>query len=45
MGDRLVYLGGMPTAELFAEAYLAAGFDMWIGMRPPLPAAKLRANW
>ena len=25
MGDRLVYLGGMPTAELFAEAYLGAG--------------------
>jgi hypothetical protein len=22
MGDRLVYLGGMPTAELFAEEYL-----------------------
>lgn len=25
MGDRLTYLGGMPTAELFAEAYLGAG--------------------
>ncbi|TPW29880.1 5-dehydro-4-deoxyglucarate dehydratase [Pararhizobium mangrovi] len=25
LGDRLTYLGGMPTAELFAEAYLAAG--------------------
>lgn len=25
MGDRLMYLGGMPTAELFAEAYLGAG--------------------
>ncbi len=26
LGDRLTYLGGMPTAELFAEAYLGAGF-------------------
>ena len=26
LGDRLAYLGGMPTAELFAEAYLGAGF-------------------
>ena len=25
LGDRLIYLGGMPTAELFAEAYLGAG--------------------
>jgi 5-dehydro-4-deoxyglucarate dehydratase len=25
LGDRLVYLGGMPTAEMFAEAYNAAG--------------------
>ncbi|QUS35054.1 5-dehydro-4-deoxyglucarate dehydratase [Falsirhodobacter algicola] len=25
MGDRLTYLGGMPTAELYAEAYLGAG--------------------
>jgi 5-dehydro-4-deoxyglucarate dehydratase len=25
MGDRLTYLGGMPTAELFADAYLGAG--------------------
>jgi 5-dehydro-4-deoxyglucarate dehydratase len=25
MGDRLMYLGGMPTAEIFAEAYLGAG--------------------
>ena len=25
MGERLTYLGGMPTAELFAEAYLGAG--------------------
>lgn len=29
MGDRLIYLGGMPTAELFAEAYLAAGFTTY----------------
>lgn len=29
MGDRLVYLGGMPTAELFAEAYLGAGFSTY----------------
>ncbi len=29
MGDRLTYLGGMPTAELFAEAYLAAGFTTY----------------
>ncbi|AXS42718.1 5-dehydro-4-deoxyglucarate dehydratase [Breoghania sp. L-A4] len=28
-GDRLVYLGGMPTAELFAEAYLGAGFTTY----------------
>jgi len=26
LGDRLSYVGGMPTAELFAEAYLGAGF-------------------
>lgn len=25
LGNRLVYIGGMPTAELFAEAYAAAG--------------------
>lgn len=25
LGDRLTYVGGLPTAELFAEAYLAAG--------------------
>ncbi len=24
MGERLTYVGGMPTAELFAEAYLGA---------------------
>lgn len=29
MGDRLSYLGGMPTAELFAEAYLGAGFSSY----------------
>ena len=29
MSDRLVYLGGMPTAELFAEAYLGAGFSTY----------------
>ncbi|GLU29841.1 5-dehydro-4-deoxyglucarate dehydratase [Brucella sp. NBRC 12950] len=29
MGTRLTYLGGMPTAELFAEAYLGAGFTTY----------------
>lgn len=29
MGDRLTYLGGMPTAELFAEAYMGAGFTTY----------------
>jgi len=29
MGNRLTYLGGMPTAELFAEAYLGAGFTTY----------------
>jgi 5-dehydro-4-deoxyglucarate dehydratase len=29
IGDRLTYLGGMPTAELFAEAYLGAGFTTY----------------
>lgn len=29
LGDRLMYLGGMPTAELFAEAYLGAGFTTY----------------
>ncbi|NUB45480.1 5-dehydro-4-deoxyglucarate dehydratase [Fertoebacter nigrum] len=29
MGDRLIYLGGMPTAELYAEAYLGAGFTTY----------------
>ena len=28
-GDRLTYLGGMPTAELFADAYLGAGFTTY----------------
>lgn len=27
--DRLIYLGGMPTAELFAEAYMGAGFSTY----------------
>lgn len=29
LGDRLVYVGGMPTAELFAEAYKAAGMTTY----------------
>lgn len=29
LGDRLSYVGGMPTAELFAEAYLGAGFSTY----------------
>lgn len=29
MGDRLTYVGGMPTAELFADAYLGAGFSTY----------------
>lgn len=29
MGDRLSYVGGMPTAELFAEAYMGAGFSTY----------------
>ena len=29
LGDRLAYIGGMPTAELFAEAYLGAGFSTY----------------
>lgn len=29
MGDRVAYLGGMPTAELFAEAYLGVGFSTY----------------
>lgn len=29
MGERLTYVGGMPTAELFADAYLGAGFSTY----------------
>lgn len=29
LGDRLVYIGGMPTHELFASAYDAAGFSTY----------------
>ena len=29
LGDRLVYLEGMPTAEVFAEAYFGAGFSSY----------------
>lgn len=29
IGDRLTYLEGMPTAELYAEAYMAAGFSTY----------------
>ncbi len=29
LGDRLTYLGGMPTAELFAEAYMGAGVNTY----------------
>jgi 5-dehydro-4-deoxyglucarate dehydratase len=29
LGDRLVYVGGMPTAEVFAIPYLAAGFTTY----------------
>ncbi|KKB06743.1 5-dehydro-4-deoxyglucarate dehydratase [Devosia geojensis] len=29
LGDRLSYLGGLPTAELFAEAYYGAGFPVY----------------
>lgn len=29
LGDRLTYLGGMPTAELFADAYLGAGVNTY----------------
>jgi 5-dehydro-4-deoxyglucarate dehydratase len=29
LGDRLSYLGGLPTAEVFAEAYDAAGFPVY----------------
>jgi 5-dehydro-4-deoxyglucarate dehydratase len=29
LGDRLVYIGGMPTAEVFAVPYLGAGFTTY----------------
>lgn len=29
LGDRLTYIGGMPTAELYAEAYQAAGMTTY----------------
>jgi 5-dehydro-4-deoxyglucarate dehydratase len=29
IGDRLTYLGGMPTAELYAEAYMGVGFTTY----------------
>lgn len=29
LGERLVYVGGMPTAEVFAVPYLAAGFTTY----------------
>ncbi|MCE8036218.1 5-dehydro-4-deoxyglucarate dehydratase [Halomonas sp. MCCC 1A11062] len=29
IGDRLVYVGGVPTAEIFAEAYLAIGVNTY----------------
>jgi 5-dehydro-4-deoxyglucarate dehydratase len=29
LGDRLVYIGGMPTAEVFAVPYYAAGFTTY----------------
>jgi 5-dehydro-4-deoxyglucarate dehydratase len=29
LGDRLTYIGGMPTAELFADAYNAAGMTTY----------------
>lgn len=29
VGDRLVYIGGMPTAEVFAVPYFAAGFTTY----------------
>ena len=32
LGDRLLYVGGMPTAEVFAVPYFAAGFtDILLG--------------
>ena len=29
LGDRLVYIGGVPTAEIFAEAYLSIGVNTY----------------
>ncbi len=29
LGDRLIYIGGMPTHELYAEAYFAAGVSTY----------------
>ena len=29
LGDRLVYIGGMPTAEVYAAPYVAAGFTTY----------------
>ena len=29
VGDRLVYIGGVPTAEIFAEAYLSIGVNTY----------------
>jgi len=29
IGDRLAYIGGMPTAEVYSEAYLAAGVSTY----------------
>ena len=29
MGDRLVYIGGVPTAEIFAEAYVSIGVNTY----------------
>lgn len=29
IGDRLTYLGGMPTAELFSDAYFGVGFSTY----------------
>ena len=29
LGDRLAYIGGMPTHELFAQAYRGAGVDTY----------------
>lgn len=29
VGDRLIYVGGVPTAEIFAEAYLSIGVNTY----------------